>query len=426
MGREGARLLKLMDERLPDATGDGLRKAIALAERDGVGLYLVGGGVRDLLLGIGTVDLDLLVEGDALALASEVAAVLNARLVSHRRFGTAVVRGEGFRLDLAGARTEQYLRPGVLPSVRPAPLRDDLRRRDFAINAMALRLVSPRAGEIIDPHGGRDDLARRQVRVLHDGSFRDDATRILRALRYAGRLRFRVEGHTEGLLRRDLCYLDTISGARLRHEFERIAREERVEEMLRLGNRRGVTVAVHSAMRADARALRAAARLPRITPSHRDAVLFCLLIAGASPREAEGAIDRLALTRRQADALRGFLDLCRREGRLARPSLRPSEAARLLAGQPSVAVEAFALFAGQPLATDRARRYLGEWRFIRSRLNGQDVEALGVPHGPQVGAAIASLREARLDGRTKHREDEVALIRRMRLGRRLPTEARHE
>jgi tRNA nucleotidyltransferase (CCA-adding enzyme) len=426
MGREGARLLKLLENRLPDATGAGLRKAILLAERDGVGLYLVGGGVRDLLLGGEQVDLDLLVEGDALALASDVAAELNARLVSHPRFGTAVVQGEGFRLDLAGARTEQYLRPGALPSVRPALLKDDLGRRDFSINAMALRLVSPRAGEVIDPHGGRDDLARREVRVLHDGSFRDDATRILRALRYAGRLLFRVEGHTEDLLRRDLSYLDAISGARLRHEFERIACEERVEEMLRLANRLGVAAAVHSALRVNEHGLRAAARLPRATLSHRDAVLLCLLIAGASSPEAEGAIDRLALTRRQADAVRGFLNLCRREARLARPSLRASEAVRLLAEQPSVAVEAFALFAGQPLAGDRARRYLGEWRFVRPRLNGLDVEALGVPHGSQVGAVIASLREARLDGRTKDREDEVAMIRRMRLGRRLPTEARHE
>lgn len=419
-------MLRQLETRLPGAAGEALRGAIALAERGGIGLYLVGGGVRDLLLGGAQSDLDLVVEGDALAFASDIAEELDARLVSNARFGTAAVRGDGFRLDVARARAESYERPGALPSVRPARLTDDLGRRDLTINAMALRLVSPRAGEIVDPHGGREDLARRQIRVLHDGSFRDDSTRILRALRYAGRLQFRVERLTAKLMRSGLSYLDTISGARLRHEFERIACEERVGEIVRLAGRLGAIAGVHPALGTGERELRAVARLPHLALSHRDAVLLCLLLAGASPREAEDGIDRLALTGRQAGAVRGFVALCGRETRLARASLRASDAARLLEGLPPAAIEAFSLVAGQPLAADRARRYLGEWRFVRPRLNGRDVEALGVPHGPRVGAAMASLREARLDGRTKDREDEMALIRRMQRSRRLAAEARHE
>jgi tRNA nucleotidyltransferase (CCA-adding enzyme) len=410
---------------LPVATRRALRWAVSLAEQRGDGLYLVGGGVRDLLLGGAHADVDLLVEGDALALASALAAKLKTRVVLHPRFGTAVVQGERFRLDVAQARTERYERPGALPSVRPARLADDLARRDFTVNAMALRLGSPRAGQLIDPHGGREDLAGRRLRVLHDASFQDDATRIPRALRYAGRLQFRVEPHTQSLLRRDLSYLDTISGARLRHEFERIASEEEVGEIVRLASRLGVIAAVHEALRAGERELRAAGRLSELAPSHRDAVLLCLLLTGASPGEAEGAIARLALTGRQADAVRGFLALREEGSKLARASLRPSDAVRLLSPRPPAAIEAFALVAERPLAAERARRYLEEWRFLRPRLNGRDVEALGVPHGPQVGAALASLREARLDGRTSTREDEVALIRRMQLGRRLLAGARH-
>lgn len=425
MGREDANLLRLLHRRLSDRSDQALRAAVSLAERRNVDLYLVGGGVRDLLLGGEHVDLDLVVEGDAAALASDIATELWARLVSHPRFGTAVVQDDGFRLDVAQSRTERYERPGALPCVRPAGLQEDLGRRDFSINAMALRLVGPRAGQVVDPFGGREDLEQRRVRVLHDASFRDDATRILRGLRYAGRLRFRLQRHTGELLRRDLSYLDAIGGARLRHEFERLACEARVAEIVRLTDDAGALCAAHPALRAGARAIRAVKGLPQIATSHRDAALFCLLLAGASLGEAEGAIERLALTGRQAGAVRGFLELRGQEARLGRASLRASAAARLLAGQPRAAIEALALATEQPLAADRARRYLDEWRFVRPRLNGRDVEALGVPHGPQVGAAMVSLRDARLDGRTKDREDEMALVRRMTHRGRVTTGARH-
>ena len=416
MGQASARLLEQLRDRLPEAARPALRRAVSLAEEGGVDLYLVGGGVRDLLLGGAQLDLDLVAEGDVLALAAAVAATLEARVVSHPRFGTAVVQGEGFRLDLAQARAERYERPGALPSVRPAGLAEDLARRDCPINAMALRLSGPQAGELIDPYGGREDLRRRRLRVLHDDSFREDATRILRALRYAGRLGFRLAPETEVLLRRDLPYLDTISGARLRRELERIAGEARVAPIVRLASRLDAVAAVHPALRAGERELTAVGRLGEVPASHRDAVLLSLLLADAPSAQVEGAIARLALTGRQAAAVRGCLALRGQASKLARASLRPSEASRLLAPQPSAAIEAFVLIAERPLAAERARRYLEEWRFVRPRLNGRDVEALGVPHGPPVGAALASLLEARLDGRTKNREDEMALIRRLQLG----------
>ena len=185
-------------------------------------------------------------------------------------------------------------------------------------------------------------------------------------------------------------------------------------EIVCLASKLGLLAAVHAALRADDRAIGALAGLGAVTPSQRDAVLFCLLLADAAPAEAEGAIDRLALTGRQESAVRGLLALREQEARLARTSLRPSEAAGLLAAQTPAAIEAFALITVRPRAAERSRRYLQEWRHVRPRLNGRDVEALGVPHGPQVGVALASLREARLDGRTKSREDEVALLGRSR------------
>ena len=163
--------------------------------------YLVGGAVRDLIRGEGSADLDLAVEGDAAALATELAARLHGSATVHERFGTATVRAGELSIDLAGTRRETYARPGALPTVAPAGLDEDLRRRDFSINAMALALARETLGELIDPHGGADDLDAGLIRVLHDASFTDDPTRILRALRYATRLGFTLASETEALLR---------------------------------------------------------------------------------------------------------------------------------------------------------------------------------------------------------------------------------
>lgn len=412
MGQSAARLGQRLYRRLPAEQAAAVCCTVSLAERCAMPLYLVGGGVRDLLLGAAHLDIDFVVEGDAIALARAVAKELRARAVAHARFGTALVRGDGFRLDLARARAERYERPGALPSVQAASIADDLARRDFTINALALRLRGPDAGALLDPFCGQDDLARRRVRVLHDESFWDDATRILRALRYAGRLGFQIETHTAQLLQRDLSYLSTISGARLRHEFERIAEEDRVGRIVRLADKTGVLRALHPALAPGEGALRAIDRLPRVPPAHRSAVLFALLLTEATPLTAEAAIERLALTGEQERALRGLLAMRRLETRLARVTLRVSETVRLLDPHPPAAIEAFALLTGRTLAARRARRYLEDWRSIRPRLDGRDVVALGVPRGPQVGAALALLRDARLDGRVTTRREEETLVRR--------------
>lgn len=412
MGSDGDTLLARLERCLSAEAWRTLQGAVGLAGRGGLEIFLVGGAVRDLLLGAVHLDVDIVVEGDAMELASVLAAAEpRSRLVRHARFGTASVSGEGFRLDFAMARAERYARPGVLPTVRPALLDADLARRDFAINAMALALTGRAAGRLIDPRGGQRDLKARLVRVLHERSFQDDATRTLRAARYAGRLDFKLERRTARLLRRDLPYLKTISAARLRHELERIAAEPKIAAVLRSAAKLGVLSAAHPALRAGPRELRAAARIGE--SSARDEVLFCLLLAGASPREAKSAIERLALTGKQAEAVRGVLALERHERKLARASLSNSDAARLFGPYPLAAIEAFALLTSQRLAARRARRYLDEWRAVRSRLDGRDVQALGVPRGPRLGKALTLLRNARLDGRTKTRADEMALVRRM-------------
>src|SRR3989304_1183911 len=204
----------------------------------GLRLYLVGGAVRDLLLERPSLDLDLVVEGDALALLPDLG--WQGRLRRFPPFGTAKLMGEGWSLDLASARKESYPQPGALPRGGPGTLQDDLFRRAFAINALAVDLSPPSLGGLVDPFGGRQDLEKGLIHVLHERSFQDDATRILRAVKYAARFGFRLEARTRKLILRDKGYLETISGERLRREVVLILEEDMPERALALAGRLGI------------------------------------------------------------------------------------------------------------------------------------------------------------------------------------------
>ncbi len=197
-----------------------------IAEKRGMQLYLVGGVVRDLLLERLNTDLDFVVEGDGIKLAEEIASLIHAKITTHPRFGTATIKWEKRSADFTTARSEIYARPGALPKVTFSSIKDDLARRDFTINAMAVAISPGRFGELIDPFDGRTDLEKNRVCVLHDKSFTDDATRIWRAVRYEQRLDFRIEPVTTLLIERDLNMLKTVSGDRIRHELELVLKEE--------------------------------------------------------------------------------------------------------------------------------------------------------------------------------------------------------
>ncbi|GAI06484.1 unnamed protein product, partial [marine sediment metagenome] len=210
-----------------------LRDTSKEASKLGQRVYLVGGIVRDLLLGYPNFDLDLVTEGDAVELANRIARISGAGLVIYPRFSTAKIKSGDFAIDIATARSETYARPGALPAVTPSSIEKDLFRRDFSINAMAISLTAEDYGQLLDPHHGKDDLHSHLIRILHPDSFSDDATRILRAIRYEQRLGFNLEHETARLLKRDIPMLDTISGDRIRHELELIFREEHPEHVIK-------------------------------------------------------------------------------------------------------------------------------------------------------------------------------------------------
>jgi tRNA nucleotidyltransferase (CCA-adding enzyme) len=403
-------LLAVLHDRLTEGDREIAAALVELAIRRQERLFLVGGSVRDLLLGRQHVDLDVAVEGDAIGLARELAMERKGRIVAHQAFGTASVELPSSRIDLAQARAETYSRPGALPTVRQASIEEDLRRRDFTVNAMALRLTPPAAGELMDPCDGKRDLDGRVIRVLHDASFRDDATRMLRAVRYEGRLSFRLEEETERLLRRDLSYLDAISGARLREEIVAIFYEHKTEELLGRCHELGILASIHPCLRSDEANQAAMVRAGDERPAPWDEVCLCLLCRHCDENDVGSLAARLALPKRYERAIVDAARLRERMPDLLAPDASPSRITELLEPFSVSSIWAFTLRRDDAVAAARAKRYLTEWRYVKSFLGASAIRRLGVSAGPELGALLRRLRAARLDGVTQSREDELALL----------------
>ncbi|MBE9514469.1 MAG: CCA tRNA nucleotidyltransferase [Chloroflexi bacterium] len=380
------------------------------ADRLGQRAYLVGGVVRDLLLGHPNFDLDLVVEGDALELAERLAGTTQAKLATHPRFGTAKLSCGDFTLDLATARGETYARPGALPTVTPGTLSDDLLRRDFSINAMTISLAPDDYGELVDPYQGKVDLEHGLVRVLHSRSFCDDATRILRAVRYEQRLGFSLEPETARLLERDIPMLRTISADRTRHELELILREKHPEHAIRRLGELGVLPEIHPALKGNgwiagsfdkARQLSRAGQLPSL--------YLCLLVYHLSEQQNERFIERLNLPNSLADVLRHTLRLKTGLPFLNRPSIRRSEIYRFLREFRPVAIQSNVIASEFRSASLKLELFLTTLRYVKTSVDGERLRELGFPAGPELGIALRRLQTARLDGEVKTRAEEEKL-----------------
>jgi tRNA nucleotidyltransferase (CCA-adding enzyme) len=331
-------------------------------------VYLVGGSVRDLLLGRDRSDIDLVVEGDAAALA----AALGAEVVEHERFATAKVGLDGHEVDIAAARAETYPRPGALPEVEPATgIAADLGRRDFTINAMAIPLQGE--PQLIDPHGGRADLEAGLLRVLHARSFLDDPTRALRAARYAARFGFEPEPETAALLRQ--ADPGTVSAERREAELLRLAAEPDAARGFEL-------LAEWTLIEPRAGGVELAARVAGLlsAPPWREVAPRDRTVLAAALGPAGGE-----------------------EGLAAARPARPSEAVALARRRPPVE-----LALARALGAKWLDRYLLEWNSLRLEIDGRDLIEAGVPEGPALGRGLAAALRRKLDGEISGREEELA------------------
>jgi tRNA nucleotidyltransferase (CCA-adding enzyme) len=368
--------------------------------------YLVGGAVRDLLRGSDGVDLDLMVEADARSVARALASQLNGRVREHDRFGTATVKTEDLSFDLATSRRESYARPGALPDVAPAPLIEDLARRDFTINAMAAGLTGEDLGHLYDPHGGFDDLRAGLVRVLHDGSFVDDPTRLLRALRYEARLGFALESDTDALARKAAAgeALRTVSGARVRDELLDLLSEVNAPAAVERMSELGVDRAMHPALMSDPE-LVASAALGAATIGADRALSGLAALVSVAPAELDLWLADLHLRAEERDAVARAARAAPRLAAELRRELRPSELHELLVAEPP---EALALALAMRAPAEPILRFMTDLRPVSLEISGDDLVAAGVPESPAVGEALRAVLRRKLDGELSGRDQELS------------------
>ncbi len=330
-------------------------------------VYLVGGAVRDLLLGRPRADVDLVVVGNAAALAGR----LGGAGVSHERFGTVKVEVEGHEVDIASARTETYPEPGALPVVGPAAsIEEDLARRDFTVNAMAIPLSEePR---LIDPYGGGKDLEEGLLRVLHERSFVDDPTRAIRAARYASRFGFALEPKTDEAIRR--TDLTTVSADRRRAELERLAAEENACEGFASIGEWGVIDLRPNGLRL----MESVAELLK-TPHWAEEVPRerALVAAALGPPGAEEVL-----------------------ASMWKP--RPGDGVELAERRDPVE-----LILARAMGADWLDSYLTAWREIELEIDGDDLIAAGIEQGPAIGRGLRAARHQKLEGEISGRDEEL-------------------
>ncbi len=418
-------------ERLPVRIVGLLREIGALGDQRGCHVYVVGGVVRDLLLGHVTLDLDLAVEGDGIAFARAVADRYRAGLAVFERFATArLVFPDGLKMDIATTRRESYAEPALLPTVQPASIEEDLYRRDFTINAIAMQLNPGQFGRLLDVYGGQRDLRARRIRVLHAGSFQDDPTRIFRAIRFEQRFKFRLERKTLRLLTdaASTNLIQQLSGPRLQNEIlvlfaERdparaIARLAKLKLLRFLHRRLCAKAAVTRVVRAVPKALAWWSSRSPDAVIDRSIVYLMALSSESSPVVLAVIIRRLACSREQATKLSaGGKQLDRRLKRLTeRGALRPSQVYRLLVDLPD---EALVLLLSKQMSRQQAarlsllRRYLKVYeksRAVTTVLKGRDLQAMGLKPGPQYGVILGKLLDARIDGTITSERDERAFV----------------
>ena len=386
-----------------------------------VPLYLVGGFVRDLLLDRPAADFDLVVEGDAIALAKAVAAQYGGQVTAHVRFGTAQLflpDPDRHPLDFISTRSETYKHPGALPTVKPGRLSDDLARRDFTINTLALRIDGDHWGELHDDLGGLADLRRGLVRVLHPQSFQDDPTRLFRAVRYEQRYGFQIAPETLVLIPLACRQVGALSAERLRHELDLILEEEKTVAMLNRLAELELLQPVHPALDwNDARRERFVAGLRRtqdgqiglILPSiGRGFLGWHLWLIDLGSSAIESIEERLHFHANLHGSLLAASALFTELPSLA--GLKPSQWVTRVEGLPLPAVCAVFLSIPDGDARQDLHNYLEIWRHVKPKTNGHDLKKRGLPPGPRYQQVLFRLRQAWLDGEVETEIEEINLL----------------
>ncbi len=420
-------LSKSIREKFPEKVVQILKLAGQAAQELGLHVYMVGGSVRDLLRGERNLDIDLVVEGNAIEFARVLADRLGAHMKSHERFGTAVLVADGLKLDIATARTEYYEEPAALPTVELSSIKRDLQRRDFTINALAVKLNPGDFGLLVDFFGGRRDLKEKTIRVLHDLSFIEDPTRAFRAVRFAVRFGFRLSAHTEELLRSalEMGLFERLSGSRLYEEMLLIFKETEPVLAIKKLQKYGLLKVLHPALRDDDVLLPATFQSVHDTllwfglsfaeeAPDRPALYLMALLSGLDKAQAMDALKRLSASARVSEAVAGGIFKARE---LLALRLLPGPAledpVRIYDAMHNLPLESLLLAMSLAEADEQKRavtRYLLELRKIKPLLTGKDLMEMGLNPGPLFSKIFTAILHEKLRGNLADREDEARFV----------------
>ncbi|MBI5415241.1 MAG: CCA tRNA nucleotidyltransferase [Candidatus Omnitrophica bacterium] len=416
-----------------------IRTIAGEADRRGLPAYIVGGIVRDIILGRENLDLDIVVEGDAVALAKKVAQAQGAVVRVYPEFGTATVQWpSGVRVDFASTRRESYPYPGALPRVAPSAgtLRDDLFRRDFTINAMAVCINRGDFGRLVDEFGGLPDLRGGTIRVLHDRSFVDDPTRILRAARFEQRLHFRIEAATLRLLKKALRTkaVDNVKPPRYFAEFRKMLSEDNPAGQLGRLEDLGALGLMDPAWALDIRLLEQVCkrwqRLPvKLALEYRRSRWLIFFMASAEAiggRQLPRILGKFPLKKEEKESILqvpGTRPLLRQ---LAVPGLSRSEVYRILKPLTAGMAVYLRLRADHVGVAERVDRYLTRDAGLRPDIDGEDLKRMGVKPGKEIGAILSGILYQKIDGELKGRRSQLAAAGAMVPGREGKTDGPHQ
>jgi len=383
-----------------------------LDEVDGV--YVVGGVVRDLILDREPGDIDLSVVGDAKVFAATLANRMGASNPVESQFLTykIVLRDlDGLsEIDVVNARSETYAGPAALPDITPGSIDDDLKRRDFTINSMAISLNDSDWGTLFDPTNGFADTMRKRIKVHHDESYVIDPTRIFRTVRYAVRLGYSIDSRTIELISHTLDNIGRLSGARIRHEFELMLTELNRVDILKKSEELGLLAAISPSLRVGAKALQvleAQAEDGSISSEMTD--LLAIATFGLNEDEAKQVVLRFDGPGDWGESILGNAALSKLVAVLDEPNIKPSEVSEILQPIPLASINAY-IAAGPPLPRrDRMTDYITRIRFIQPKLSGTDLLSEGIPEGPVIGKLMDVVRRAKLDGTVNTKQEELDL-----------------
>jgi len=424
--KPGRNIRAVMRQRLPGSILALLEQAGYLAQELGYKIYAAGGFVRDILLARPNLDIDLVVEGDGIRFARELAKARQGRVKEHQKFKTAVVVfPDGQRIDVATARLEYYEYPTALPTVELSSIKMDLYRRDFTVNALALNLSPGHFGQLMDFFGAQRDIKEKVIRVLHSLSFVEDPTRILRAVRFEQRFNFRIDGQTLKLIKNavQLKLFSKLSGIRLSHELQLILNEDNVLESLNRLQELKLLAAIHPQLNQDADRLRVLMELHKVhnwyallflePPASTWRLYMLGLTMGAERDQLEEICRRLAFTERE---LRDFLTLRDHLGEALAKLMNWQD------GQSSLSDIYFILdelpLEGVLFLMARSRReimrknisqYLTRLRSQELLIDGSDLKNLGLSDGPSFARILRRVRASAVDGGATTREKQLEL-----------------